>query len=41
MPSQIVYAQDIDDEGEMFWGEDEEEYEDDEEEYEDLSLIHI
>ncbi|MDC0882312.1 hypothetical protein OAQ12_05120 [Candidatus Marinimicrobia bacterium] len=41
VPSQIVYAQDVDEEGEMFWGddeeefEDEEEYEDDEEEYED------
>ena len=35
MPTQIVYAQDTDEEGEMFWGDDEEEYEDDEEEYED------
>ena len=35
VPSQIVYAQDVDEEGEMFWGDDEEEYEDDEEEYED------
>jgi len=34
VPSQMVYAQDVDEEGEMFWGEDEE-YEDDEEEYED------
>ena len=38
MPSQIIYAQDTAEEGEMFWGDDEEEYEDDEEyeeEYED------
>ena len=35
VPTQVVYAQDMDDEGEMFWGEDEEEYEGDEEEYED------
>ena len=35
IPTQIVYAQDSDEEGEMFWGDDEEEYEDDEEEYED------
>ena len=41
VPTQVVYAQDMDDEGEMFWGDDEEEYEDegeyedDEEEYED------
>ena len=37
-PVSSIYAQDVDDEGEMFWGEeedDEEEYEDDEEEYED------
>ena len=33
-PASVVYAQDVDDEGEMFWGEDEEEYEEeDEEEY--------
>ena len=34
MPNDLIYAQDIDEEGEMFWGDDEE-YEDDEEEYED------
>ena len=34
MPTDLAYAQDVDEEGEMFWGEDEE-YEDDEEEYED------
>ena len=30
----FIYAQNVDEEGEMFW-DDEEEYEDDEEEYED------
>ena len=34
MPNDFIYAQDVDEEGEIFWGEDEE-YEDDEEEYED------
>ena len=34
MPNDHTYAQDVDEEGEMFWGDDEE-YEDDEEEYED------
>ena len=34
MPNDLAYAQDVDEEGEMFWGDDEE-YEDDEEEYED------
>ena len=34
MPNDLTYAQDVDEEGEMFWGDDEE-YEDDEEEYED------
>ena len=34
MPNDSIYAQDVDEEGEMFWGDDEE-YEDDEEEYED------
>ena len=34
MPGNIIYAQDVDEEGEMFWGDDEE-YEDDEEEFED------
>ena len=33
MPNNLIYAQDVDEEGEMFWGDDEE-YEDDEEEYE-------
>ena len=34
-PVSVAYAQDVDDEGEMFWGEeeDDEEYEEDEEEY--------
>ena len=34
LPNDLIYAQDLDEEGEMFWG-DEEEYEDDEEDYED------
>ena len=37
-PVSVSYAQDVDEEGEMFWGdeeEDEEEYEEDEEEYEE------
>ena len=34
IPDNAIYAQDVDEEGEMFWGDDEE-YEDDEEEYED------
>ena len=34
IPNDLIYAQNVDEEGEMFWG-DEEEYEDDEEEYED------
>ena len=34
MPNDLIYAQDVDEEGEMFWGDDEE-FEDDEEEYED------
>ena len=34
MPNDLIYAQDVDEEGEMFWGDDED-YEDDEEEYED------
>ena len=35
VPASFVHAQDVDDEGEMFWGEeeDDEEYEEDEEEY--------
>jgi len=36
IPDNFIYAQDFDEEGEMFWGDDEEEYEDDEEEYEDV-----
>ena len=44
IPNNVIYAQDVDEDGEMFW-EDDEEYEDneeyeDDEEYE-LSLIHI
>jgi hypothetical protein len=34
MPNDLIYAQDVDEEGEMFWGDDDE-LEDDEEEYED------
>ena len=34
MPNDVIYAQDVDEEGEMFWGDDEE-FEDDEEEYEE------
>ena len=34
IPDNAIYAQDVDEEGEIFWGDDEE-YEDDDEEYED------
>ena len=30
IPNDVIYAQDVDEDGEMFWGDDEE-YEDDEE----------
>ena len=39
IPNDVIYAQDVDEDGEMFWGDDEE-YEDDEDDYdsEDINL---
>ena len=35
VPNDSIYSQDLQEEGEIFWGDDEEEFEDDEEEFED------